>query len=180
MIRSFIAVKIPSFEIENLYSSFAQFKGKIKFVDPHLFHITQHFFGDINVDEVGAIMDALNNIPFEPFLLDVSGAFYLPKKGKIRTLVLGIGSGNNELIQLTTSIRTKVKNLGYKVDSRPITPHLTIGRIKSGYDNNFLITALSKYSKTKFTQTEIEQIHLIKSTLTHSGPEYDILASFPH
>ena len=62
-------------------------------------------------------------------------------------------------------------------EKRGFSAHLTIGRMKSAYGKEHIISLIKKYEETIFTEIPVNQIHLKKSMLTPRGPIYETISS---
>ena len=77
--------------------------------------------------------------------------------------------------EIQKEIRNKLRTKGFKVDSRPFKPHLTIGRVKSPKNKDELIKVINNLSEYSCGVQEISSIQLKKSILKTEGPEYSVL-----
>ncbi|MGB9704174.1 MAG: 2'-5' RNA ligase family protein, partial [Pyrobaculum sp.] len=60
-------------------------------------------------------------------------------------------------------------------EDREFTPHLTIGRVKSGRNIDKLRELLGRYRGVEFGVVTVDKVKLKKSTLTPRGPIYSDL-----
>ena len=144
---------------------------KINWTRPENLHLTLHFLDEINDAQAELIKAELEKIAAEYDKVNVSlgeiDAF--PDLKNPRTIVIGI-RGGEILEKIQKKIGFEMKRFNLPVDTRPWKPHVTLGRVKTGLAK---ITAPPPAGKFEITSLE-----LIKSTLTSTGPIYEVLKSF--
>ena len=180
-LRLFISVNIDSREITSEIANFQKmvsFRG-IKVVQPDLFHFSLHFLGDTPKEVVPEIENIFNSIEQAPFTITMKGSGVFPSLHNIKVLWIGVSSGATELTSLQKQFKQPLENLNFKTDSRPYTPHLTIGRVKflNPESKKTIQQAVREYQSVEFGSQEITNIHLMQSTLTPEGPIYQSLYS---
>jgi 2'-5' RNA ligase len=89
----------------------------------------------------------------------------------------GISEGTGELSEIFSSLEKELVNEGYKKDRRGFSPHITIGRVRSGRNRAQLSHEIFEMENTVFGSVQVEQIFLKKSVLTPKGPIYSNMAS---
>jgi len=174
--RAFIAVNLPQ-EIKDILElaikNLAKINHgtKINWTRPENLHLTLHFLDEINDAQAELIKAELEKIAAEYDKVNVSlgeiDAF--PDLKNPRTIVIGI-RGGEILEKIQKKIGFEMKRFNLPVDTRPWKPHVTLGRVKTGLAK---ITAPPPAGKFEITSLE-----LIKSTLTSTGPIYEVLKSF--
>lgn len=179
--RCFLAVRVPAFyEVQKTLDHYQNdLKIKLKIVDPVLYHYTLHFFGDISQEEIEIVQNAFNDFHFDPFSLAVENVGYIPnnKPAKARVLYLSCTKGEYELVELAKRVRSIVSQNKFKVKKQSFLPHLTVARVKSGYDIQKAVQRWLDYEFQVITH-EVNEIELIKSELTSTGPTYSTLFKF--
>jgi len=179
-IRSFIAVNLPK-EIKNYLAGIIQKvkeKNKINFikwVKPENLHLTLHFLGGLDKEQIEKIDNILSLIvpKYHSFELKIKDFGAFPNLNQPRVLYINCQEiNNNNLKKLREEIGEKIKKIGFKIDERPWQIHLTIARIKKPINlklKNFEIPNL------KF---KVETIELMKSDLQKDGPIYSVIKSY--
>ena len=90
-------------------------------------HITLHFLGDVALERLPEVAEAMN-VPFQPFTLHLSRANLWP--GGIAVLEPeAIAAALKTLHGATASV---LQRLGLRVDARPFRPHVTLARRANG------------------------------------------------
>lgn len=179
--RLFIAIDLPDGMKKNIgeiIDKFDKTVAKISFIDPKNLHITLKFLGDLREDDVNSVVNILNEYVENKrqFYLDISGFGFFGSPKFIRTLWLGIKDGKNETVQIINELNSKLHHIR-REDFTP-SPHLTIGRVKEGNNNDDLLYEIKRFMDVKIGTTRVNNIKLYKSILTPSGPVYTELNSF--
>lgn len=179
MVRAFISI---NFEDENILKGVQEIQDQIKnsganvrLVNPEILHITMEFLGEISEEQITILSEMLSEIEFESLKLKVKGPGVLPNEKHVRVVYCEINGEIEKLKEIQKKIRNKLRNKGFKVDSRPFKPHLTIGRVKSPKNKDELIKVIKNLSEYSCGVQEINSIQLKKSELKTEGPEYTVL-----
>lgn len=72
----------------------------------------------------------------------------------------------------------KIAKIGIPKEDRPFSSHITIGRTKSNLGRDKLVAGLrglENYFKEAPRELTVDKITLLKSTLTPTGPIYEVL-----
>ncbi len=182
MKRLFAAIKITPDDkfLKLYYRLLKQFEDeRIKWVEPQNMHITLKFFGETEENRINGICNVLNNISadhtaFSFFLnnIGIFGSAYKPR-------VIWFGVENDEPIKLLASdLLIKLETIGFKNDRQNFVPHLTVGRIKELVHKRSFQSKIDKSKDTFIQNVFVNKIYLFESTLTTSGPIYNIVKRF--
>lgn len=181
--RLFIAAKISDAaraELAEFVDQFLQFPGKVKWVEPHIMHLTLKFLGETDpklLDKVKSATAAAAN-GSGAFDVTLSGCGAFPNIRAPKVFWVGIIDDKMRLRTLAQQIDSNMIELGYERESRPFSPHLTLGRVKEPMQLEALKAA---FQQAKFPPQSlaVKAIHLIESHLKPSGPVYTDVAEFP-
>lgn len=177
--RSFIAVNLPG-EIKNYLETWmTEIKNKIgngvKWVEKENLHLTLHFLGDLENEELEKVKDILKKtiVPKEIKLkIGPTGCF--PHQNNPRILFFQCEENkNNYLRELQQKIGRELQKSGFNIDQRPWQMHLTFGRVKSPIK---IPDSFKKETASK--EFLIQSIDLMKSNLQPGGPVYTILEKY--
>ena len=184
-IRAFIALEISDDTrtrvgalIENLRKG-VQFTGVIpKWVQPENMHLTLKFLGDIRADQAPPIAKVLEQAAATtaPFAYSVRGLGVFPSEWKPRVLWADVKRGAEAIYDLWEKVETGMSRLGYEIEDRPFTPHLTLARIKSSQGAKALTEILKAHNRVYCGESQVNRIILFKSELRPSGAVYTPLA----
>ncbi|HEU0143922.1 MAG TPA: RNA 2',3'-cyclic phosphodiesterase [Nitrososphaera sp.] len=172
--RAFIALDVSNVAIVQLQNdilSAAEWNPRdIKPVEPHNFHFTVIFLGEIGDHDVDRIKEMLVGFQFEPFTITYTRIGAFPNPAHARVVWVGVDSeGAQKLTALANDIVAKMSELGFEAD-KPFSAHLTLLRAKGRPVNASHIS--SKYQGRTFGSDSIDKVHLKKSELRSSGPVY--------
>lgn len=82
-------------------------------------------------------------------------------------------------VAFASSLERAVEPLGIPRESRPFSPHLTIGRVKSAKGGDRLLKSLEARLDVEFGVQTVREIVLFKSDLRPEGPIYTALGRYP-
>jgi RNA 2',3'-cyclic 3'-phosphodiesterase len=177
-LRCFVAVELPQpmrEEIGRLQSQIAT-KG-LRLVRPELVHVTIKFLGDVPLEDVGRVAEALGNVKAAPFQARVLGMGAFPGKA-VRVVWLGL-IGN--FLELYRNVEQALEPLGFAPEARGFSPHVTLGRVARPNPemNRQIGERIAELSSTDYGCFNVDRFYLKKSILTAGGPIYEDLAVFP-
>ena len=137
------------------------------------FHLTLKFLGEVSDPKIERIKEKLGEISFGKFEAELSETGIFPNPNYIRVIWAGIKA--DQIYSLQKAIDSSLEKLGFQRE-RDFKPHLTLARVdfikdKVAFKNKL---TLLKINNLKFG---INEFKLIKSTLTPTGPVYEVLES---
>jgi len=182
MKRLFIAVNVtPNHTLLKVYNDLQARcnKGKIKWVDASLFHLTLKFLGETSEEDEKKIASILQSLaavtPSFSFNLKGIGIFGSSYRPRIIRVII---EGGEPLIQLGNEIRQKLESMGFPNDRQNFIPHLTLARIKQVQDKAFFQQSMSLYKEVLFQEVSVTEFVLYESILHPKGPEYVIVERY--
>lgn len=148
----------------------------IRWVDPGRMHLTLVFLGDVEAVRAPELEPALDACcaSVVAFEMEAAGLGFFGRADAPRVIWAGIGDGSAAVSALQAQIRAAVLALGFKLEDRAFSAHLTLGRSRSARNGAALARALALNSKA-FGRTLVERALLMRSELTPAGPVYSIL-----
>ena len=188
LLRAFIAVEIPpeirkAIESERAPLREALNKSLVRWVPTGNMHLTLKFLGDVSPANVEMLsqMLSLEAGQHPAFEIQFGGLGVFPSPRRPRVIWIGI-QAPAELEALQRGIEAATAKLGYPVEKRPFSPHLTIGRIKQqagATGMQEIQTALDETKVGPLGIAPVTAVHLIKSDLKPTGAVYTRLHSAP-
>lgn len=179
-IRAFIAIELN----ENIRNLLAKIQGylkqlecDIKWVKPQNLHITIKFLGDVALQQLDAIKEGLQTTMTEiqPFAFTLTELGTFPDAKRPRVVWVGIDDQNLQAKKIAELTENTLAQLGFKKEDKKFSPHITIGRIKSNKNLHQLSMEIKRYPLPTDIVQSITHISVYKSTLTPSGPIYEVL-----
>jgi RNA 2',3'-cyclic 3'-phosphodiesterase len=183
-IRSFIAVDIPSLLRERfavLQDELRQTRADVKWTRPEGIHLTLKFLGSVSPEDLDKIGSAVAPAVLETkkFHLRVQGTGSFPSERNPRVVWIGIREGVEEITRLQRLVDEKAAEAGFPPETRPFTPHLTLGRVRSSKGKPALTAGLERNREIDFGDFGVGEVCLFRSDLRPSGAIYTTLKVFP-
>ena len=181
-LRTFVAVEINAAvrqRAEELIEQLRSAGADVKWVAAHNLHLTLKFLGDVATQESPRVCDAVARgaAEVEPFELEVRGAGAFPNTRRPRTLWLGVGSGEQQMVALHDKVERPLEKLGFRPEHRRHQPHLTIGRIRRGGPGvTELGQLLQQHADYAAGRVKVSQVVVFSSQLGPGGPTYEALS----
>ena len=151
---------------------------KITWVKPNSLHVTLRFIGEVPEEAVPGLCERLAPpIAIAPFQLEWRGLGVFPSARQPRALWLGVVSGAAALGVLEAEVTRRLMGT-VDPESRPLLPHLTLGRVKmagAGIDWPKLLQA----QDVRGARTPVDRVTVYRSQLSDRGPNYTELVSTP-
>jgi 2'-5' RNA ligase len=188
-IRAFIAIELADPIKVSLSSLIAKLRSKehhsakyVKWVNPKGIHLTLKFLGNVAPDQVPRIIEAITPSPqsLSPLELKLGKLGAFPNLQRPRVIWVAITGEVKPLITLQQDIDQALAPLGFPREERSFSPHLTLGRLREQATPMERSSIGSLISATEFEggpTLEVDQICMMRSTLSPSGAIYNRLAS---
>lgn len=180
--RLFVAIELSS-EIRNALVAFlGELRGlapKAKWVRGENLHVTLKFLGETDAVRLQAVQQTLAAVrSSEGVRLNFHGLGFFPNERRPRVLWVGMEASAN-LKTLAETIDQQMHTLGFPLETRPFTPHLTLARFEPPGIPAQLGAAIKQHASQEFSSLNAGEFHLIESKLKPTGAEYTTLQSFP-
>lgn len=188
-IRAFVAVPLPGSLLDELANLQRTLKGQVpdrsvRWVRTEGIHLTLKFLGDMPVDKLPAIKQALTAVarhaPSCAFTVGGLGCFPNPRRPRV--VWVGVQEPTGRLAAVQDAIEEVMAPLGYEPEGRGFRPHLTLGRIgrRTSRDDAARVGAVVASTDVgQLAGVAATRFDLIRSVLKPSGAEYTTLAEFP-
>ena len=138
--------------------------------------MTLVFLGDVPESRANAVIEAYATpASMHPFDLVFAGVGAFPPRGAPRALWIGVTHGESELKTLQRLMADRARTLDIPLESRPFSPHLTIGRWKDSRPSDRRLY-LNEPASGPAARMTISSATLYRSQLSSAGPAYTALA----
>ncbi|MDI3534134.1 MAG: 2,3-cyclic 3-phosphodiesterase [Thermosediminibacterales bacterium] len=180
-IRGFFAADLTEDAVNKLSLLQKNIKNKIypvKWVDPHNFHVTIKFLGEVSPERAIEIIKKSEQV-FKgktAFRLSFKGLGVFPNFKNPKVIWIAVHPETESLVNIYNELETELFKIGFSKEKRKFKAHMTLGRIKSNLKIN-LYDELQKFNNVEI-KTCINSISFIKSVLTPKGPVYTPLKTF--
>ena len=177
-IRAFIAVDIPdSFkeELQCLLESFKRHGTDVRWAAAKNLHLTLKFLGDTSPDQVEKVKNILKELCSgqKVFFAHSAGLGGFPSLERPRLLWAGMDEGENDLKELAWKVEKGIRTLGFPVEERPFSAHLTLGRVRGPQNLRRLTEDMRTRRFVSAHRIEVNHLTFYKSTLTPEGSIYE-------
>lgn len=175
--RLFVGVEIPHDVAVDLYPLGRAIKG-LDAQTPQNMHITLKFIGNVDPGLAGEIDQALSQVAFEPFDLQVSGLDMFASNRKVRIFWAGV-KDQPALRTLANRVENALLALEEcpDMDMRKFTPHITLGRNRDAARAS-IERAIVDHGDVSSRVFTVDRFCLYESHSTVDGPEFQIVAAY--
>ncbi len=186
-IRSFIAIELPDgtkMALSRLQNRFKPLilPNAVRWISSSNIHLTLHFLGDVPKSAIDKIVETLRQsaVTWSPFSLRLAGVGCFPNFYRPRIVWVRVEGETDPLIKLRQDVGERLKAIDFIPETRPYSPHLTIGRVKEGLSPTQLSDLGQQIELLEVQQLAplaVTAIYLIQSDLRSTGgPIYTPLA----
>ncbi len=91
---------------------------------------------------------------------------------------MGLSGDTGGLAELAGELGRRLAPLGFAVEGRPLTPHVTVGRSRDGRGAPGLGGAIAGAAAAEAIQWRAGEISLFRSHLSSEGARHEVLARF--
>jgi RNA 2',3'-cyclic 3'-phosphodiesterase len=185
-LRLFIAIELSPEVKQALSRLHADLKQQlppkiVRWTNPTGIHLTLKFLGDTSEDKAQAVAQGVLAAAagFEPFELRVAGFGCFPNSRRARVLWVGVPDVPKALAGVQRAIDLHMARLDYARETRPFSPHLTVGRVNdriSPAERQALADLLDRAEVGALGVVPVQEVVLFKSELQPAGAVYTALA----
>jgi len=177
--RCFIALELPlpvQKHLGGIISRLKEAQADVKWVDPKNTHLTMKFLGEITPEQVNCAREFLVQQRGKHRAIGCHagqiGVF--PSWNRPQVIWLGLKTGTSDISALQKELEGDLAEWGFARDPKKFKPHLTLGRVRSPNNMDKLAERIRTLPLEEI-EFSFEELALIKSTLTQSGPVYQTL-----
>jgi 2'-5' RNA ligase len=174
MIRAFLAIPLPPATIDaitELRSHLARRLPEVHWARPETLHLTLRFFGDLPEESLEKIAELMLSIGrrHASFSVTLAGLGAFPRSNRARVFWLGVQEAE-PLLALQADLERRLASIGIPPESRPFTPHLTLGRHRGrGLPAQSI---LAEHAGLECGVLPVDRIILYESRLRPAGAEH--------
>jgi 2'-5' RNA ligase len=178
-IRSFIAFDLENDQVLDRLSSVQKLMvetgADLRPVAPQNVHVTLRFLGDISPAMVDKLHEAMKNVKFAPFNIQIKGLGVFPSLNYPRVVWAAMTTGTEQLKSIFSQLEPQISVLGFAADAYGFSPHLTIARVRSATNKQRLAEFVTKKADYEFGIIKANCLRLKRSQLSPKGPTYSTL-----
>ncbi len=178
--RLFIAVELADevrAALVDVQNSLRQWSRAVKWVEGPQLHMTVKFLGDAVDAQVAEISEALAAATHgvDSFDMRLDGAGCFPPHGPVRIVWVAMHEQSGRLARCVETVEETMAKLGFERESRPFSPHLTIGRVRDDSSGDRLRAAVETAPVRPAAQP-VAFLSLMSSVLSPRGPSYSVVS----
>jgi 2'-5' RNA ligase len=154
-------------------------KSDVKWVEPDNIHLTLKFLGEIKDEQSVDVCNIVKEVAgiHSSFELAVESVGCFGGRSA-RVLWVGLGEGNDSLLQLQKDLDEWLASAGWPPESREFSGHLTLCRVKNPKAGFKLAEMIKDYKDFKLGTMSADSVCVYQSQLTPSGPVYTVLGEY--
>ncbi len=153
----------------------------VGWVAPDNLHVTLKFLGGVEpgrlADTEVALARAASAAP--PFDLTLGGVGAFPTSSRPRVVWAGVAGGRDALGTLAGRVDSALADLGFERETRPYSPHVTLGRVRAPRRDAALAAAIEAGAGRGFGTLRVDRLVLMRSDLSPRGARHTVLVSWP-
>lgn len=178
--RVFLAINLPTEIkvelakiIEKLQSE--NRRANIKWVEPENLHLTLHFLGSLDDDQIQRVIEGARKIisKYNGFEMSLGAISCFPNPYQPRVIFVEAREGGGVARKIHSDLKSMLTQLKIETDYHSWQSHITLGRVKTPTACHGLNQQIQPL------KSQVKSIELMESKLQPSGPEYSIIHSFP-
>jgi len=179
--RTFVALDLPDDireEVAELIDVFRSYcPSGVNWVPKENLHITFQFIGETKQEDLNDIGELMGNCleDLSPQMFSKPELEFVPGRAP-KIIWLGLQAHDPKLHKSIKKFRSQIRKMGYKIDSRRMRFHITLGRIKKRLPEKTIKQILTTELKIKYL--EVSKATLYKSLLQPQGSRYFELINF--
>ncbi len=188
-IRAFVAIELPEDVRNTLKSTIEHIRGSIasadiKWVPSANIHLTLKFLGRVRMEQTHEVRRRLMHVceATPPMQLEAHTLGGFPSLRSPRVVWVGLSGDTSPLASLANRIDENLGELGFALETRPFTPHLTLARVRQEASNDTR-SALGNAIRESAAVTRIafaaDAVSLMRSELRPGGAVYTRIAHLP-
>ena len=175
-VRTFICLQLPEFARDRLASTQARLResgAQVSWVKPHNIHLTLKFLGSVPAERLREVVRAVQRaaVPAQPIPLELTVLGCFPNRRAPRVVWAGLNRIPEQLRNLQQRVERELVATGFPAESRPFSPHFTLGRVRSGRNVRKLVAAMQA-ERLEPLRFEAAEVVVMASRLHASGALY--------
>jgi 2'-5' RNA ligase len=184
MLRLFFAVPVSEDArakvgelIDGVQGAVGDGSARIRWVRVDGLHLTLRFLGPTPEDRRPPLEAAADGIArgSSPFEVQLAGGGAFPSLSRPRSLWVGVADGADRLATLADQLTAAAGECGLVLDTRPFTPHLTVGRTDGVRLGPAAALTLAEAAEDLDVRFRVDRFMLFRSILGGGPARYEPL-----
>jgi len=179
--RTFVALDLPETIKEDVAGVINDFRSNcpygVNWVPQENLHITFQFIGETKEEDIPEIAELLETSFSElSILLFTNPKLEIQPGSAPKIIWISLENNNSLMLKISKRLKSKLRQMGYKIDSRRLRFHITLGRIKKRLPDKLIKQILT--TELNINDIEVLKAILYKSLLKPQGPRYIEIVNF--
>ncbi len=182
--RLFAAINLPVNVVDGLRQEQARltkFAEHLRFVDVSGLHMTLCFVGEVEPQDVEVLEHGIRAALAgeSPFMLALGEGGSFPRPDDARVVWVGVDGELRRLSNLQNLVADEIRTLGYRIDRRPFSPHVTLARVSrnaSRDERRSIAESAVELTCYGLGSFEVRSVELMESILGPEGATYSTVA----
>jgi len=154
----------------------------VRWVRANGIHLTLKFLGDTELERIPDVKQVLFDMakPHPVFSIRLAGLGCFPNTRRPRVVWLRVEEDSGVLLALQAATEAACRELGFEPETRPFSPHLTLGRVRRDAEPKSLTDlgqAVEREESQPLGSLSVEEICLFQSDLRSDGAVYTRLSA---
>ena len=154
----------------------------IRWVRVDILHLTLRFLGETAPANIERVLQRAGEqaASWRAFELNVRNLGCFPDPGRPRVIWAGAADESGVLAAVAHDLETVARECGFPAETRPFSPHLTIGRVRDRLSTDGLRRLagwIGEAASEGYGVVPVGSVELYRSDLRPTGPVYVPLAS---
>jgi 2'-5' RNA ligase len=152
--------------------------GQPRWVRVEGLHLTLRFLGATPDERQPALAEVLTKVAAggSPFRVVLTGGGSFPNPIHPRVLWIGIGEGEDKLQELAGHLNEQLVPLGWPLEGRPLSPHLTLARTDGVPGADERARHLVEVARDISLSWQADRLVLYKSIVGHGPTHYEVVS----
>lgn len=182
-VRTFVCLELPPLARDRLAATQERLResgARVGWVRPENIHLTLKFLGSVPTERLREVVQAMQRaaLPPPPVTLELTELGCFPNRRAPRIIWAGLKQLPEELKNLHLRVENELVAAGFPAESRPFSPHFTLGRVRSGRSIRKLLSAMGA-ERLEPLRFEVKEIVVMGSQLHPSGALYTPISRIP-
>jgi 2'-5' RNA ligase len=145
----------------------------VRWIPEEQLHLTVKFLGEVPDDRAAEVADVVTRTAgeFSPFGMTLQSAGCFPPRGGVRIVWAGSHEPSGALVRCAAALDGALEKLGFPRESKPFSPHITIGRVREDRSAGRIRQAVAACSFSPHGEW-VSWLSLMSSVLSPQGPTY--------
>ena len=182
-VRTFVCLQLPPLARDRLAATQQRLResgAPVSWVRPHNIHLTLKFLGSVPPERLQDVVRGVRRaaVPAPPIPLELTELGCFPNRQAPRIIWAGLKQLPGELEILQQRVEKELVGAGFSPQSRPFSPHFTLGRVRSVRNIRKLLAAIQA-ERLEPLRFQANEIVVMGSQLHPGGALYTPISRIP-